>query len=111
MKTCQNDNVMTAHTRQALEAIADGTFTRAMAAVELECSERHVNRLMAEAGVHRPPGLTRQVRKDAKLAAATRREVRHYHAVLVDVGALDVATAALRAACSERTIYRYRKSK
>jgi len=96
---------------KVLKMIAAGALSRADAAAELGCSPRHVNRLMADAGVARPPGVTRAARAAARESNLARQGRILRAALQVSVDGLNVATAAARAGCSERTIYRYRRKK
>lgn len=66
-------------------------------------SERQVNRWLAVAELERVPSPTLSARE----AAHNRRVAREQAAKLVAKGKLTIEKAALRAGCSERTLYRY----
>ncbi len=98
---------MNKHTEEVLAAIAAGELTREQAAIELECSPRHVNRLMIAAGVRRPPGVSRAAPAVAPAPKVVRQALILKWASLVEQQMLTVVSAATKAGCSERTIYRY----
>lgn len=88
---------------RVLRAIAGGKISRAAAAAALEVGERHVNRLMAAAGVSRP----RSQAHDRRLTAQMRREARERAARAVLGKVQTVEFAALTAGCSPRTVRRW----
>ena len=92
---------------KVLRLISKGTLSRADAAIELGCSVRHVNRLMAAAGVRRPRGAAREAREAARLRKESRQWGITVWAAKAKAGLMDVSAAAARAGCSERTIYRH----
>lgn len=85
-----------------LDKIASGEISRSAAAIKLEISNRHVNRLMRTRGVKRPPSPTHARAAEAEI----RRQVKQAAAYAVFNGEMDVEAAAKYADCSERTIYR-----
>jgi predicted HTH domain antitoxin len=88
---------------RVMRKIAQGRISRAEAARLLACSERHVNRLMREHGVRRPPGQSR----GRSLQAEVRRMARELAAALFMRGGVSVERAAQRGGCSVRTIHRW----
>lgn len=98
---------------RVMRAVSTGEMSRAEAAEELECSGRHVNRMMKTYGVVKPQGRTVVNRIEGKARRAARETLQE----MVQVEARKVAdrkqtvSAAIRALkpwrVSERTIYRY----
>lgn len=90
-----------------LKRYVERKLTRERAAALLHCSERQINRKLEERKLERKEG--RRAAKDRE--ARERREVRDHAAELAAAGKISVEQAALRAGCSERTIYRYLEKK
>lgn len=87
-----------------MSAIADAKITRKQAAKRLGgISERHVNRLMKEHKVRRPPGKSRERAAEAQ----KRREWKVRAARAVIAKEYGVESAASAAGCSVRTMYRW----
>lgn len=90
---------------RVLGRISKGRLSRSQAAVTLAVSERHVNRLMRQNKVRRPPSPVHAAR-----AAATARRLRRLHAaVAVSQGRRSLKQGANDAGVSERTLYRWLK--
>lgn len=89
-----------------MRKIAAGTLTRKQAAVELDLSERQVNRLMLARGVARPASAAQLARKLASEEAASRRELLREAVKNYLAGRISLKLAAEHAERSERTIYR-----
>jgi hypothetical protein len=98
---------------KVMRGIADGTLTRTAAAEALECSGRHVNRLMKTYGVVKPRGKTVQAKEEGKVRQAAREARQEKIRTLADrirTGKLTAANAVkelLPDKVSIRTIYRF----
>lgn len=92
---------------KVLRRIAAGELSRQQAALELECSERQVNRLMRRYGVERPAGPVPAARE----AAAARRATKQKKIEAALARSLPPVKAADVAQVSVRTIYRWKAAK
>ncbi len=93
--------------KYVMRSIAAGMISRASAAARLEISERHVNRLMKEHGVARPPSEAAQLRAGRRLLAQARRVLRAQEVAAVLEGRRTLEQAARAGKCSVRTMYRW----
>ena len=90
---------------EVLAQIAEGKMSRAQAAERLGVTPRTVNRLMRQAEIKKPAGISRVKRESAQKARKTRQ-------IAADMSlfrGISITSAAETAGCSTRTIYRYRK--
>lgn len=93
-------------TKRLLERLRTRKMTNAEAAEELGVSETYLSRTVA-ALQSKVPGETVIARNEASALATERRLYRERLAKEIKNGQLDLATAAKRANCSERTMSRY----
>jgi transposase len=93
-------------TQALLQRLRTRKITNREAAEQLNVSETYLSRTVA-AMQEKEPGVTTAERAAASELAAERRAYRERLAKDVKNGVVDIATAAKRANCSERTISRY----